>query len=361
MTIISVCSAKGSPGVSTLACALGAVWPPDRQVVVVECDPSGGDLAARFGLSAKRGTTSLMLECRRLAIGAVQVSDHVQILAGGLEVIAGPVGAGAARRVDTELFNCLSHLASPNTWGEAGSHDLVLDCGRIQPGSAGQRAALAMSDHVLIASRRTIDSLASTRWIAEQLTRAEVPGNFDGKESNDWASRLLEIQITGASSIDRPTSEEASAAGLVLIGDGSVSGSQAALALGIPLLAMIPQDAVGAAGLRGDEVKSRRLSRSALVGSARALAFRLIKSGPHQAPNDVYRFVPRREIYSAFGNVDQDQTSEEQYKEESDIGDQTKDKRGRNLSRHLIRGGRRKRNDLTPNGSFTPIVDEMTS
>ena len=65
VTIISVCSAKGSPGVTTLACALGAVWPAERRVMVAECDPSGGDIAARFGLSAKRGMTSLILEARR--------------------------------------------------------------------------------------------------------------------------------------------------------------------------------------------------------------------------------------------------------------------------------------------------------
>ncbi len=54
VTLIAVCSGKGSPGVSTLACVAGAVWPPDRRIVIAECDPSGNDLAARFGMSPAR-------------------------------------------------------------------------------------------------------------------------------------------------------------------------------------------------------------------------------------------------------------------------------------------------------------------
>ncbi len=49
--ILAVCADKGSPGVTTLATALGVVWPVDR--VVLEADPSGGDLA--FRLRSPRG------------------------------------------------------------------------------------------------------------------------------------------------------------------------------------------------------------------------------------------------------------------------------------------------------------------
>ena len=43
VVIVSVCSDKGSPGVSTLATVLGLVWPGQR--VVVEADTAGGDLS----------------------------------------------------------------------------------------------------------------------------------------------------------------------------------------------------------------------------------------------------------------------------------------------------------------------------
>jgi cellulose biosynthesis protein BcsQ len=55
VTVVMFTSIKGAPGVTTLTCLVGATWPSHRQVAVIESDPFGGDLAARFGLSAKRG------------------------------------------------------------------------------------------------------------------------------------------------------------------------------------------------------------------------------------------------------------------------------------------------------------------
>ena len=34
MSLVAVCSGKGPPGVSTLTCVAGAVWPPQRRIVV---------------------------------------------------------------------------------------------------------------------------------------------------------------------------------------------------------------------------------------------------------------------------------------------------------------------------------------
>jgi hypothetical protein len=45
VTLIALASIKGSPGVTTAATALAASWPEGRQVLLVEADPFGGDLA----------------------------------------------------------------------------------------------------------------------------------------------------------------------------------------------------------------------------------------------------------------------------------------------------------------------------
>ena len=104
MTIVTICSSKGSPGVTTLACAIAATWPQNRRILLAECDPSGGDIAARFGMSAKRGMTSLVLESRSSQGSALpNVERHLQRLPGGLEVLVGAVGASAARMVDDQL------------------------------------------------------------------------------------------------------------------------------------------------------------------------------------------------------------------------------------------------------------------
>ena len=48
--LVAVCSVKGSPGVTTFCMALAAQWPAQTRCVLLECDPSGGDLATRFAL-----------------------------------------------------------------------------------------------------------------------------------------------------------------------------------------------------------------------------------------------------------------------------------------------------------------------
>jgi hypothetical protein len=244
MTVVSICSAKGAPGVTTTACAIGAVWPAERGVVVAECDPSGGDLAARFGLSAKRGMTSLMLDARHTNLESIQIQHHLQTLPGGLEVLVGPTGAGASRTVDSQLSGCLERLLDHRAEGSEALIDLVLDCGRILPGAPGQVAAIAAADHVLVIARPTVDSVASTRWIAERLSRGDADG---------------------------------ASASLVLVGDGPVPPLQAASALGLELIATLPHDRVGSAALRGDSVKPGRLARSALVSCARSMVLELLE------------------------------------------------------------------------------------
>lgn len=238
MTVVSICSAKGSPGVTTTACAIAAVWPAERGVVVAECDPSGGDLAARFGLSAKRGMTSLMLDARHTNLESIQIRNHLQTLPGGLEVLVGPTGAGASRTVDSQLSGCLERLLEHRSEDSEALIDLVLDCGRILPGAPGQVAAIAAADHVLVIARPTVDSVASTRWIAERLSRGDAEG---------------------------------ASASLVLVGDGPVPSLQAASALGLELIATLPHDRIGSAALRGDSVRPGRLARSVLVSCARSL------------------------------------------------------------------------------------------
>jgi hypothetical protein len=251
VTVVSVCSAKGSPGVTTLACAFGAVWPAHRPVTVAECDPSGGDIAPRFGLPAKRGTTSLVLEGRHCARDEeVDLEKHLQALPGGLEVLVGPCGAAACRTVDVALPQCLRHLFSQ-------ARDVVVDCGRIQPGAPGQIAVLASSDHVIVVVRPTVEAVASTRWIAERLGRAGPSSAVVEGAGAEWR-------------IEQPH------AWLVVVGEGAVRASHASDVLGLRLLATVREDRLGAAAFRGEAVKAWRLARSDLVVSVKLMVETLL-------------------------------------------------------------------------------------
>ena len=69
MALITVASAKGSPGVTTTSLAMGALWP--RQVLVAECDAAGADIPLRMSaedggvLDAERGLLSLAAAGRK--------------------------------------------------------------------------------------------------------------------------------------------------------------------------------------------------------------------------------------------------------------------------------------------------------
>ena len=94
MALIVMGSVKASPGVTTAALALCVAWPTPRWAVMIEADPAGGDLAARFGLAETPGVLSLAAASRH-ARNAEALFDHTQRLP--VNVIVGPVGATQTR------------------------------------------------------------------------------------------------------------------------------------------------------------------------------------------------------------------------------------------------------------------------
>jgi hypothetical protein len=253
MTVVSICSAKGSPGVSTLGCAIAATWPENRRIVLAECDPSGGDLAARFRLSAKRGMASLILASRGSnPPWSPELDQHLQRLPGGLEVLVGAVGASAARMLDdelAELVRWIRGLASDSD-GQP-PFDMLFDCGRIQPGALGQVAAMAASDHVLLVIPPTVEGVASAGWLAERL------GRFGSVATS-------------------PSARPPAAARLVVVGAGPVKPREAAKALGLGIAGVVGPDRIGAAALRGQAVPRWRLSGCPLIRVAKDVARSLV-------------------------------------------------------------------------------------
>lgn len=71
MTVVALCSAKHSPGSTTLALALAcAATEVDEPLpLVVEADPAGGDLAAHLGLPVSPGLVGLAAAFRHEGAG----------------------------------------------------------------------------------------------------------------------------------------------------------------------------------------------------------------------------------------------------------------------------------------------------
>src|SRR4029450_4811377 len=65
MAYVAFASAKASPGVTTTITALAATWPRDRDLLVAELDPAGGDLGVRFDLATEPGLVTPAAAGRR--------------------------------------------------------------------------------------------------------------------------------------------------------------------------------------------------------------------------------------------------------------------------------------------------------
>ena len=140
MDIVPLLAAKGSMGVTTAALTLAAVWPQRRGApVVVECDPGGGDVAARFGLEVIPGVVSLAAELERSgpadpAESGDQVGGHTQELPGGLRVLVAPTSPEEMRLPLERLAEDLPRLAQAKA-------DFMVDCGRLEASAMRQRTA----------------------------------------------------------------------------------------------------------------------------------------------------------------------------------------------------------------------------
>lgn len=232
--LIAVGSVKGSPGVSTLCLALAARWPGTGRRVLVECDPAGGDLAARYGLALSPGLVSLAAARRGSdTAGLESVWWHTQVLPGGLSVLVAPPGGEQTR-------------AALATLGGSGAHPLVqaaadpgsvviVDAGRLDAGSAALGLVRA-TDQLLLLSHATASDLA------------HLAGRLE--EVSGWSDRV----------------------GLLLVGDG-YPDAEVTRELGLSVMARIPTDPVEAATLTGRTPPRRRpLTRATLSRTAAQVA-----------------------------------------------------------------------------------------
>ncbi|EPH39452.1 hypothetical protein ABT390_33145 [Streptomyces aurantiacus] len=252
MALIALAADKGSPGVTTAAVALSAVWP--RRVLVAETDPAGGDLvyrsAAAHGgpLNPNTGMLSIAATARR-GLVPDQLWDHTQPLSGGLEVLVGlgtsEQAAGLAGIWPT-LGRAFAQLAdSPHA-----PADVIADCGRI----AGDSPAIELFPHaalVLLISRTEPEAIARVRDRAAALA-AKLHGGSRGAAS--LATPLI---------------------GVVLIADPANSGKLihqvndmlVAAQTGARVVGTLADDPAGADQLAGR--KRGRLDKSMLIRSAR--------------------------------------------------------------------------------------------
>lgn len=231
MGLVTFCSVRGAPGVSTTALAVAAAWPVRDRSLLLEADPAGGVVALRTGIPAEPGLVSLGAAARH-GVSLRDLWDHAQPLPGGAAVVPGPVSTAVAARVLSVSG------ASLGSWlAERTDVEVIADAGRLVAGSPAE-AFVERSSVVVLVARPVLDQLH--------------PGS----------GLLLGLRARGVP------------AGWCLVGEGSHGPGEVEDAYGVPVFGVVPHDPRGAA-LVGTAGPARKLSRTPVVRAAHALASHL--------------------------------------------------------------------------------------
>ena len=250
--IVAICADKHAPGATTLATALGVVWPVER--VLLEADPSGGDLAFRLRdaqrseLASEPTVMSLAADARE-SLPAGSLTGYAQQTSLGVPVLLGPLSA--------EGFEPMARLwpqvaAEAQRWPGT----VIADLGRLQLRHAASPVAAAATAVLLVMRADTGEDLYHGRDRAGELAGRLGQGPHG-------RSPLAVAVVCQARDGRRAVGEVR-----------QVLASHAATST-IPVLGFLAEDPRGVAGLRAGEL-SRRLLGSELIRSARTLAETLL-------------------------------------------------------------------------------------
>lgn len=163
MAAIVLVSAKGSPGVTTVATALAAAGSPSGRVLLAELDPSGGSVQVLASGPAAWGLIDAAGRLRR-ETGPEPVRDNLTELPPGVPTLLAPTAGHIAESVVGSTDRWLAAL-------RAAADDVVIDCGRWEP---SQRTShrIAGADLVVLVCRPTVAGIESARLALDRLRAA---------------------------------------------------------------------------------------------------------------------------------------------------------------------------------------------
>lgn len=112
--IVTLCSIRGAPGVTSWSLLLAAAWPSEAEVerVVIEADPAGGVLGARYGLGVEPGVASFVAGLRRRERAQPKLAAFARLVGDRVWVMPEPEVGERARAVwEAAASPTVGHLA----------------------------------------------------------------------------------------------------------------------------------------------------------------------------------------------------------------------------------------------------------
>lgn len=226
--IVSLTSARSSPGVTSLAVGMAYVWQElGYQPLLVEADPAGGVLGLRFDLPSEPSFTTLSADLRR-GSDPQRILDNTAEIRGVRTLLSSVDPAQASRVLARSAGILAAELPSLR-------RPVVIDAGRL--GADSPCLPLLQASHqVLVLCRPRVEEAQSMLFGLRVL-------------------RGLDCRC-----------------GLVVVGERPHDPYEIAALAGVPLVAVLPDDAVLAAALTGGIYNEKRLKRSLLWRSIAALS-----------------------------------------------------------------------------------------
>lgn len=231
MMLVALGAVRSSPGVTT--CALLLAGSLDSGMLV-EADPDGGVLQARFGLAREPNLATFAAASRNGTVA--DIHEHQQSLPGGLPVLVGPASAEAS----VATWQGAGAALAAGLRAVAADRSIVVDAGRLTP-TAPTQPLLEAADRIVVVTRPILEDLNA-------LTHR--------RDAVCGSNRTVHLLVVG----DHP------------YGAGEIEQR-----LGIPVLGVLPREASAADAFTGTGAprSSRWLRRSQLARSARDVAERL--------------------------------------------------------------------------------------
>jgi MinD-like ATPase involved in chromosome partitioning or flagellar assembly len=221
VSLVALASAKGAPGVTSLALLLATSF-MQRPVILVEADEAGSALAARFRLDPDAGISTLY----RRPFDSAALTNAVQSIDLG--------GSIAPVQVVTSVSSEGRRERLAEYWAEfarfAANDDeclYIVDCGRIATDSP-VRTVLQSATAGIVVTKPNVEDVYHAEMLAQRLSGA---GNLHA----------------------------------VVVGAGAYRVSDVAEVLSVPVLAGLPEDGKAAAVLSGLDAAGEKFSKLPMV------------------------------------------------------------------------------------------------